>query len=131
MAGTLADTRDLSTVPDLSAHGKEVTGGEAVAERLYDRLTTDRGTYPWWRNYGTNVRLFLLAKTPLWRVEQAVKLECEKDAQVLSALVEATYSQNGQQLDIAVSFTTKTGTFTFTMTANEAAANYVSLSKAA
>ena len=131
MAGSLADTRDLSTVSDMSAHGKEVTGAEAVAERLYDRLTTDRGTYPWWPNYGTNVRLFLLAKTPLWRVERAIKDECEKDEQVLEALVDAAYSQNGAQLDIKITFTTKSGQFTFTMTANEAAANYVSLSKAA
>jgi|SRR5690606_27635108 len=82
MPGTLEDTRTVHCDEGFLPNMPTVTGARALAQRLKVRLTTRRGTVPWWPQFGTDLRGFLLSKAPPHRIVEATIAECEKDEQV-------------------------------------------------
>lgn len=130
MAGTLSNTVDIWLTDDLKLEMPEVRGVVAVAQRLFRRLTSPRGIFPFWPNKGFDVRGALLSKMSPARMKSAIEAECKDDEQVLACTATLKLSDSGKQMDATVAFTTAEGSYKFTMNVNEAASTYISLSKA-
>ena len=130
--GTLAETRDLALDGDMRPHAPDVTGTLAVAQRLKRWLTTNRGTQPWWPNRGTNLRLYLLSKTPTYRIAKDAEFEILKDEQVSACAVGVEILDNGRRLRLTISVvSSSTKDFRFTMDVTQAAGTLVALQQAA
>ncbi len=132
MAGTLDDTVDIHCVDDFLPHMPEVRGRLALVHRLARRLTTERGRFKFWPNYGTDIRKFLLAKVQPERVAQEVEDECIKDEQVESVEVLVVEPDLATRtMTITISVRDAAGPFVFTLTISEAKATLISLQAAA
>src|SRR5262245_57912250 len=121
MAGTLDETVDIHCVSDFLPHMPAVRGRTALAHRLARRLVTPRGIFPFWPDFGTDLRKFLLAKALPSRVAQEAEAECMNDEQVEAAEVtvsEIDLAKREMTIDIAV--TDADGEFDFTMKISEA-----------
>jgi hypothetical protein len=129
--GTLAETRDLACVTDLTPEMREVTGVVALIHRLARRLQTPRGRFPWWPNFGLDVTQYLLSKTPAWRIQRDIEDECLKDEQCLGCRVRVDQSRDGREMTLTIGIETEEGDYVFTMSVTQAAATLVSLQKAA
>jgi len=113
---------------DMQAHAPHVTGIKAVAQRLRRRLTTRRGTFPWWPNYGTDIRQYLLSKTPAWRIAKDVEIELVKDEQVLAVGVGVEFLDNGRRIRLVIAVAcSEVRDFRFTMDITQAAGQLVAL----
>lgn len=131
MPGTLADTTDTWLLGDFLPNMPEVSGITALAQRLVRRLQTPRGLFPFWPNFGLDVRQFALSKTPPWQIASQVEQELLKDEQVQSVIVTPSQTDGGRALRLDVFVAAAVGNFVFTMTATEAAATLIQLQKAA
>ena len=130
--GTLAETRDLALDGDMRPHAPDSLGTRAVAERLRRRLTTKRGTMPWWPQFGTDIRQHLLSKVPTWRIAKDVEFELLKDEQVQALSVGVALLDNGRSLRLSVSVVcSATKDFRFTMDVTQAAGTLVALQESA
>jgi phage baseplate assembly protein W len=126
--GTLAETLDLALDGDMQAHAPEVSGVLAVAQRLRRRLTTRRGTKPWWPQYGTDLRQYLLSKVPPWRIVQDAKAEIAKDEQVDAVDAAVEVLDGGRRLRLVVAAASSAArNFQFTMDITQAAGTLVAL----
>jgi hypothetical protein len=131
LAGLLNETRDLALLPDMSPEGREITGVEALGQRLAFALQTPFGFFPWWPNRGHDITQYLLGSTPLWQIADGIKGECEKDEQADEAIVSAEYRESGRLLAVKIFVISPLGLFTMTMSATEAAATLISIERAA
>lgn len=130
--GNLAETRDLALDGDMRPHAPDSLGTRAVAERLRRRLTTKRGTMPWWPEYGTDIRQHLLSKVPTWRIAKDVEFELLKDEQVQALSVGVELRDNGRRIRLTISVVcSATKNFRFTMDITQAAGSLVALQEAA
>lgn len=121
-------TVDLHCVTDFLPHMPTVSGRTALAHRLARRLTTPRGRFPFWPDFGTDLRQYLLTKASPSQIAAAAEAECMKDEQTES--VEVTVSQLDlvkRDLSIDISVTDAAGPFAFTLTITDAAATLVGL----
>lgn len=109
---------DVSSVPDLT-HDMHVVGGrKLVAQALYNRFRTRRGTLKDDLNYGTDLEQFLNedfgnVSSLQGRVTSAAQAEAVKDERVRTASasvsVNAVYGQSEYQLVIALTVTLSVG----------------------
>lgn len=130
--GTLAETVDLDLDTDMQPHAPIVTGTLAVARRLRRRLTTRRGTFPWWPQFGTDLRQYLLSKTPAWRIAKDAQFEIEKDEQVDACAVGLEITDSGRRIRLTVAVAcSSVKNFRFTMDITQAAGSLVALQEAA
>jgi hypothetical protein len=126
--GTLAETVDLALDGDMQAHAPNAVAEVAVAQRLKRWLTTRRGTMPWWPNRGTDLRQYLLSKTPTWRIMQDVEAELLKDEQVEAVATAVELLDSGRRLRLVVAVAcSATRNFQFTMDITTAAGTLVAL----
>jgi hypothetical protein len=129
--GTLAETRDLALDGDMQPHAPDVTGVLAVAQRLRRRLTTRRGTFPWWPDFGTDIRQYLLSKAPAWRIAKDVEYELLKDEQVQAVFVGVELHDGGKRIRLFVTVVSSAvRDFRFTMDITKAAGSLVALQAA-
>lgn len=129
---TLDETVDLDLDGDMQPHAPTVSGTMAVARRLRRRWTTRGGTHPWWPQFGTDLRQYLLSKTPAWRIAKDAEFEALKDEQVdaISMLVEILDS--GRRIRMrGIVVCSAIRNFRFTMDITEAAGTLVALQEAA
>lgn len=131
MSGTLSETTDLYLLNDMTADGRECSGYVALACRLVRRLQTPRGFFPFWPNFGLNIRKYSLSKTPTWQMAHEIESELKKDEQVKDVVVTPTVSDQGRAVRFDVMVQAEVGAFTFTMSVTEAAATLISLQKVA
>lgn len=129
MSGTLDGTVDVSCATGLSFEMATVSGRLGLVQALVRRLQTPLSLFPWWPNYGTDLRLFLLSKTQPSAVVAAAQAECEKEERVLRAEPTAEVSVDGTSLAMTLVITDAAGPFTFTMTITEAALTLIELQK--
>lgn len=127
--GKLDETRDL----DLSQpHAPTVSGVAAVAKRIRRRLTTRRGTHPWWKDFGTDLRQYLNSKTPAWRIAKDAEFEILKDEQITACAVAVEILDGGRRIRIVIAAVcSATKDFRFTMDITQAAGSLVALQAAA
>jgi hypothetical protein len=130
MAGSLEETRDIYLVNDFRPEMPEVSGVDALAQRLLLRLTTPRGLFPWWPEDGLDVRMFALSKEPAYRIAGAIDAECRKDEQCDSTLVSIQSFDGGARHIFTITVFSPLGNFKFTMGVTEAAANLLALEEA-
>lgn len=114
--------RDLRMVPDLSDSSELTNGLRTLAEAIYRRLTTQRGSLAFHPDYGTDVKSFLndsLSGDGLFAIKQAIERECEKDERVFEAECQLTFVAETQSLKLSLSFTTAAGPFSFAIVAGQ------------
>ena len=131
MAGTLDETVTVYCDGDFRYSMPTVSGRVALAQRLKTRLTTRRGKVPWWPNFGTDLRAFLLSKVPAQQIADAAKFECEKDEQVERADCAADIAADGKALTMIITIWDSEGPFVFTMTIGEAVTSLIELQRGA
>ncbi|HMJ52394.1 MAG TPA: hypothetical protein VK540_09965 [Polyangiaceae bacterium] len=122
------ETVDVYCIDDFLAHMPSVTGRVALAHRLCRRLTTPRGRFRFWPNFGTDMRRYLLSKVPSSQIASDAAQECEKDEQVESVTVtveRVDFDQRELTLDLQV--VDAAGPFEFTMTIGEARLTLIGL----
>lgn len=130
--GSLAQTVDLDLDADMQPHAPVVTGTLAVARRLRRRLTTRRGTFPWWPQFGTDLRQYLLSKTPAWRIAKDAEFELLKDEQVDAVAIGLELLDNGRRIRLVIAVAcSSVKNFRFTMDITQAAGSLVALQEAA
>jgi hypothetical protein len=107
-----------------------VSGEVALAHRLCLRLTTKRGRFPWWPNFGTDMAQFLNSKATPAQIARAAQLECIKDEQVLDCAVDPEIRDNGNQLLLHITIATTSGPFKFSLLISQARTELISLQAA-
>jgi hypothetical protein len=128
MTTDLDPTVDIAGIDDFDPHMPTVSGRMALLHRLGRRLTTPRGRFIYWPDFGTDLRQYLLSKTPPSRIAAATEAECVKDEQVESVDVTVSNIDYGTRtLTISCEVTDADGPFDFTLTISEAAATLVTL----
>lgn len=123
-------TVDIDCVDDLKPHMPSVSGRLALAQRLARRLTTPRGRLPFWPNFGTDLRQFLLSKTRSEQISAAAEDECVKDEQVESVTIQTEILRDGRELNLTIFVTDAEGPFRFTLEIADAKANLLALQAA-
>jgi len=124
-------TIDVFCVEDFLPDMPPVSGRTACAHRLARRLTTSRGRFPWWPNFGTDLRQYLLGKATPQAIASAAESECLKDEQVDSVRVRAEVQNSGRRIHLAIEVTDAEGPYVFTLTITDAAATLIQLQNAA
>jgi hypothetical protein len=110
----------------------EVRGRVALAHRLARRLTTPRGRFRFWPNFGTDMRRYLLSKVPSSQISQDAAQECEKDEQVESVIVRVQHVDFDQrELSLDIEIIDAEGPFTFTMSISDARVSLIGLQQQA
>lgn len=92
-------TSDMSRVP------RRVSGVRRVAEGLVRRLNTPRTTCPSDRNYGICIADSIqdtMTDADVATLRASIKAECEKDADVETAIVSLTWTESTKTLRIRV-----------------------------
>lgn len=132
MAGTLDETRDIHFDGDFLPHMPEVSGRTALAQCLGRRLTSQRGRFWYWPNFGTDLRKYLLTKADPGRIASDAEDECMKDERVESVEVSVTSIDfDTKEMILTIAVVDAAGPFTFTMSITEAKATLVELQEAA
>ena len=108
---------DVAWYPDLDANLRLVSGNYLLAQAIWQRLSTPRGTFPWDTEYGLDVRGLLNATIgpntiPSW--QRQIANECEKDERVLSVTVTITLFAN-DTMQIGIDGIGSAGPFTATL----------------
>lgn len=104
---------DLHCLDDLKPELSMVDGVTGVAQALFRRLITPRGSLWYDKNYGTDTRKFLNSSgVQRWRVVQDVTAECLKDERVKSARVQVEYESGARKMTVTVRALTALGPFT-------------------
>lgn len=115
----------------MTADARECSGLLALACRLIRRLSTPRGFFPFYPNFGLDIRRYSLSKTPTWQMAHEVDDELRKDEQVKDVVVTPTVGDGGRSVHFDIFIQSEVGAFTFSMTATQAAATLINLQKAA
>jgi hypothetical protein len=122
-----SETIDLYGAADFLPHMPTVRGRTALLHRLARRLRTRRGRIPWWPDFGTDLRDFLLAKSPATRIAAAAVAECRKDEQVAGAYaLNLSTGSDGKTVFLTLGIEDGEGPFRFTLSITEAALTLVS-----
>lgn len=124
-------TTDVDCLEDFKANMPIVRGRRALVQRLARRLITPRGKLPYWPNYGTDLRQFLLSKVGPGAIAQAAHKECMKDEQVENCSVRPDVTDSGRMIVLDIEVEDATGPFSFTLSITEAALNLVRLQEQA
>lgn len=109
---------DISCTSGLDPAFTPISGPRVVAEALFRRLTSPRGSLFYAKDYGTDVREALLARLDRTRLDAwrtRVEAECRKDDRVLSARASLSFDPAAERLTIAIEVTTVEGPFRFTL----------------
>jgi len=121
-------TTDLAGIDEFEPHMPSVSGRLALVTRLARRLSTPRGRFIYWPDFGEDIRAYLLTKAPASRIAAAVESECLKDEQVETVDVTvSTLDFASRSLTITVEVEDADGPFDFTLTITEAAVSLVEL----
>ena len=104
---------DIHCVTDFKAHMPVVSGKLCLAQALARRLQTPRGVFPWWPDYGLDVRKYLLSTIDTSEIEGEVQAECEKDERVDSVQVSAIRTESSVSLIVDVTPDDETDPFEF------------------
>lgn len=123
------DTTDVHCTDDFLPTMPVVRGRVALAHRLVRRLTTPRGRFVYWPDFGYDVRTALLSKKPPDQIGSAIEAECLKDEQVEH--VAATVVLDGAAARIRLAVVDADGEFEFTLTIDQARATLSDLLEAA
>jgi hypothetical protein len=121
------DTIDVYCIEDFLPHMPEIKNRVATAHRLARRLTTPRGRFRFWPNFGTDMRRYLLSKAPSSEIAQDAAQECEKDEQVEYVEVTVAKSDDGREMTLTIMVVDAQGPFVFTMTISEAKTTLIGL----
>ena len=118
----IEDTIDIFCLDDFRLEMPIVVGFDALLQRIVRRLSTPTGRFPFWPNFGFDVRQAILSKQASGFIVQMVQAQCLEDEQVESCVATLTKtSPTDWALDIAI--TTADGPFAFTMGISEAKEN--------
>ena len=115
--------RDIYCYDDMRETAQEVEGLNAVAQNLYRRLITDRGSLLGCPDYGLDIRSFLnrgLDPTTLLAIPALIDLEIRKELRVDAVSVTTlAHTSSSLSLQIIVEATAETGeTGQFNLTVN-------------
>ena len=127
---SVAQTTDLwHDGEDFSREMREVSGERAAAQRLLFRWTKSKDRKPF-LGEGVDAREYILGKEPLWRIKVELESEGVRDEQIETCTVLPSRSDDLTQLLLDGFFSTKLGTFKFSMAITEAAGALIALQKA-
>ncbi len=96
---------DVSWFPDLDPNLSLTSGNQTLAQAIWQRLMTPRGTFPWDPEYGLDVRGLLnetILPNTIGAWQRQIANEIEKDERVISANVVITQTS---QTAISISIT--------------------------
>lgn len=124
-------TVGLYSLGDFKPTMPTIRGTVALVHRLCLRLSTPRGRFKWWPNFGTNMAQYLLSKIPPTQIAAAAIAECKKDEQVKQATCTATLSDGGRRLQLELQIVASSGPFTFSLSITQAKLELISLQQAA
>lgn len=125
---TIDDTIDVHCDTDFLPTMPSVRGRLALAQRLLRRLTTPRGRFIYWPDFGYDVRTALLSKKSPDQIASDVEAECLKDEQVEH--ITATVVTGGASAEIRLAVADADGEFEFTMSIDQARATLSDLLEA-
>lgn len=109
---------DIVAIPDLDPTFSPVTGPRVVAQAIARRLSTPRGSLPFYPNYGIDVRDYLnerITVGSLAQIRRDVESECMADERVRSADVSAAHNTETGEMRLTVSGTTLDGPFSLVL----------------
>ncbi len=119
------------TLGDFKPEMPLVSGRVALIHRLAVRLTTPRGRFTWWPNFGTDMAAFLLTKVPPTVVFSAAESECLKDEQVDEVRARGEFVAAARALRLTLEiFSNDLGPFEFTLLIEQAKLTLVELQAA-
>lgn len=98
----------ISVTDDLPRRWKYSTGTQVIAEALYRRWSTDRGSLPYDPNYGENVRDMIgetMSASLVASWQSRIALEALKDERVEDCRVSVVYTPATQTATITASVT--------------------------
>lgn len=121
-------TIDVYCIDDFLPTMPAIRGREALMHRLARRLTTPRGRFIYWPDFGYDIRTALLSKKTPDQIANDVEAECLKDEQVEQVV--ATVSIDGTAAVIRLAVADADGPFEFTLTITEARATLSDLLEA-
>jgi hypothetical protein len=107
-----------------------VSGRTALIHRLCVRLQTERGRFPWWKNFGTDIAQFLNSKTRPSAIASAAASECLKDEQVEECTAVAEVGDSGRSMRLTLTVFDSDGPFKFTLEITQASLTLIELQAA-
>lgn len=118
---------DYSWVDDATdgRMGVATSVGLAYLQSLARRLMTPNGSVPFWKDYGTDLRQYVLGDTPEYIIGSAAENECYKDERTQTAT--ATVVRRDGELEVTLAVESDVGNLVFVMTVNEAELKLVSV----
>jgi phage baseplate assembly protein W len=125
--GNLGFGSDLACQDDLDPQFLELDGNDnrVIAEAMFRRLTTPRGTLADDPNYGLDVRAYLHrpgTASLLTEMQGAIRSEVEKDDRVEEGSTTVTVTQQDvKTITVFVSFVTASGPFSLTLAVTDSA----------
>lgn len=126
----ISATVDIYCIDDFLPDMPVVTGRTALAHRLARRLQTPRGRFPWWPNFGTDLRQYLLSKAKPTAIASAAEAECLKDEQVEDVTCFVEVLNGGRSMRVVIQITDADGPFVFTLEISQAAETLLDLQAA-
>lgn len=133
----MADLTDISAttgiwcLTDFRPEMTVVSGRTKLLQRLVVRLQTARGRFPWWPNFGTDLRQFLLTKARASAIAAAAEAECLKDEQVDDVQARAEIQLEGKEIRLGLTVLDAEGPFSFTLQIEQAKLTLIELQAAA
>lgn len=122
----ISATVGLWSLGDFKPDMPTVRGATALIHRLCVRLSTPRGRFPFWPDFGTDLAQFLLSKTTPQQIASDAQAECLKDEQVSQANVAVTVSDRGRKINLSIRIVTSTGPWAFTLDVTDARLTLIS-----
>lgn len=104
----------ISVTDDLPLKWRYVRGQRVVAEAVFRRWNTERGSLPYALDYGTDAAGAIgetFTPATASALEAALEREAEKDERVLAATVSTSYDFASSKLTITGAITTADGVF--------------------
>ena len=126
----IASTVGLWSLGDFKPEMPNVSGRTALIHRLCVRLSTPRGRFTWWPNFGTDIAAFLLTKVPPSAIASAAESECLKDEQVQDVVATAEVESGGRSIRLRIELFDKAGPFRFTLLIEQAKLHLIELQAA-
>ncbi len=109
---------DVSTFPDLDPSFSTLTGPRVVAEAIARRLSTPRGSLPFYPDYGIDIRSWVnetITRGKLAQFRRDLEAECVKDERVLTADASLAFNVKTNDMQIAITITTADGPFSLVL----------------
>ena len=123
--------QDIAVFPDLDTSFTAMTGPRVVAEAVARRLSTPRGSLPFYPEYGIDVRDWVnetITRDRLAQFRRELEAEVVKDERIDDATGSIAFNPQTGEMRIAVNVTTAAGPFALVLGVTQVTVSVLSVS---